>query len=34
MFGTLPAIIFGGAMSVLVVTATWLKFPKLRKLEY
>ncbi len=34
MFGTLPAIIFGGAMSMLVVTATWLKFPKLRKLEY
>ncbi len=34
MFGTLPAIIFGGAMSVLVVIATWLKFPKLRKLEY
>ncbi|MBK9532357.1 MAG: MFS transporter [Chitinophagaceae bacterium] len=34
MFGTLPAIIFGGAMSVLVVAATWLKFPKLRKLEY
>ena len=34
IFGTLPAIIFGGGMSVLVVTATWLKFPKLRKLEY
>jgi MFS family permease len=34
MFGTLPAIIFGGAMSVLVVAGTWLKFPKLRKLEY
>lgn len=34
MFGTLPAIIFGGAMSVLIVAATWLKFPKLRKLEY
>lgn len=33
-FGTLPAIIFGGAMSILVVTATWIRFPKLRKLEY
>ena len=32
--GTLPAIIFGGAMSVAVVAATWIKFPKLRKLEY
>jgi MFS family permease len=34
LFGTLPAIIFGGAMSVLVVAGTWIKFPKLRKLEY
>lgn len=34
MFGTLPAIMFGGAMSLLVVAATWFKFPKLRKLEY
>jgi MFS family permease len=34
LMGTLPAIIFGGAMSVLVVTATWLKFPKLKQLEY
>jgi len=34
MFGTLPAIIFGGAMSMLVVAGTWLRFPKLRKLEY
>ncbi len=34
MFGTLPAIIFGGAMSVLVVAGTWIGFPKLRKLEY
>ncbi|MEO6540154.1 MAG: MFS transporter [Ferruginibacter sp.] len=34
MFGTLPAIIFGGAMSVLVVAGTWFKFPKLRRLEY
>lgn len=34
MFGSLPAIIIGGAMSVVVVAATWVKFPKLRKLEY
>jgi MFS family permease len=34
MFGTLPAIMFGGAMSVLVVAGTWFTFPKLRKLEY
>ena len=33
-FGTIPAIIAGGAMSVVIVAATWVKFPKLRKLEY
>ena len=33
-FGTLPAIIIGGALSVVIVGATWIKFPKLRKLEY
>ncbi len=33
-FGTLPAIIIGGAMSVVILAATWVKFPKLRKLEY
>ncbi len=34
IFGTLPAVVFGGAMSVLVVAGTWLKFPNLRKIEY
>ncbi|MEP6674551.1 MAG: MFS transporter [Ferruginibacter sp.] len=33
-FGTLPAIIFGGAMSMLIVATTWIKFPNLKKLEY
>ena len=33
-FGTIPAIIFGGAMSVVIVAATWVKFPKVRKMEY
>ena len=33
-FGTIPAIIIGGVMSVAVVGGTWLKFPRLRKLEY
>jgi len=32
--GTIPAIIAGGAMSMVVVAFTWLKFPKLRKIEY
>ena len=33
-FGSIPAIIIGGAMSIAVVGATWFKFPKLKKLEY
>jgi MFS family permease len=34
LMGTLPAVIFGGAMSVLVVIGTWLKFPNLKKINY
>jgi MFS family permease len=34
MMGTVPAIIFGGAMSVLVVVGTWIGFPSLKKIEY
>ena len=33
-FGSVPAIIVGGAMSVVIVVGTWFKFPNLRKLEY
>jgi MFS family permease len=34
IMGTLPAVVFGGVMSVLVVVGTWFKFPNLRKIEY
>lgn len=34
LFGTVPAVVFGGVMSVLVVVGTWFRFPNLRKLEY
>ncbi|MEO6538296.1 MAG: MFS transporter [Ferruginibacter sp.] len=34
LLGTLPAVVFGGVMSVLVVLGTWFKFPNLRKIEY
>ncbi len=34
LMGTLPALVFGGVMSVLVVIGTWLKFPNLKKIEY
>lgn len=32
--GTIPAIIFGGSMSMLIVAAAWFKFPGLKKIEY
>jgi len=34
LFGAVPAVIFGGCMTLLVVLFTWLKAPKLRKFEY
>jgi MFS family permease len=34
IMGTIPAIVFGGAMSVLVVVGTWIGFPSLKKIEY
>lgn len=32
--GAVPAVIFGGSMTLLVVIATWFKSPSLRKFEY
>ena len=32
--GAVPAVLFGGSMTVLVVILTWLKSPGLRKFEY
>ena len=34
LFGTLPAVVFGGVMSVVVVVGTWIGFPSLKKIEY
>ena len=34
LFGTVNAIVIGGAMSILIVAGTWVGFPKLKKLEY
>ena len=34
MMGTVPSVIFGGCMTILVVIITWIKAPRLRKLEY
>lgn len=34
MLGTVPSVIFGGGMTILVVIITWLKAPGLRKFEY
>ena len=32
--GVIPSVVFGGVMTILVVTTTWLKAPSLRKMEY
>ena len=34
LMGTVPSVIFGGCMTLVVVTISWIKAPKLRKLEY
>lgn len=34
VMGTVPAILFGGSMTLLVVIITWWKAPELRKFEY
>ena len=34
LLGTVPAVIFGGGMTLAVVVYTWLKAPTLRKLQY
>ncbi|MBC7851766.1 MAG: MFS transporter [Chitinophagaceae bacterium] len=34
MLGTVPSVIFGGCMTLLVTGITWLKSPGLRKFEY
>jgi hypothetical protein len=32
--GLVPSVVFGGAMTLLVVFVTWFKAPTLRKFEY
>ncbi|MGN6247933.1 MAG: MFS transporter [Ginsengibacter sp.] len=34
LMGTVPAVVFGGSMTLLVVILTWFKSPTLRKMEY
>jgi len=34
LMGTVPAVLFGGCMTLLVVVITWFKAPGLRKFEY
>jgi MFS family permease len=34
MMGTVPSVVFGGAVTLLVVYATWLRAPKLRLLDF
>jgi len=34
LMGTIPSVIFGGSMTLLVVIITWIKSPTLKKMEY
>lgn len=34
LLGTVPAVIFGGTMTILIAVFTWWKAPKLRKLDF
>ena len=34
MMGTVPSVIFGGCMTLIVAAVTWIKAPTLRKFEY
>ena len=34
LLGVIPSVIFGGAMTLIVVGITWFKAPSLRKMEY
>jgi MFS family permease len=34
LMGAVPSVIFGGCMTLAIVTLTWFKAPELRKLEY
>ena len=34
LLGVIPSVVFGGCMTLLVVVATWIKAPSLKKLEY
>ncbi|MDB5280188.1 MAG: transporter [Ferruginibacter sp.] len=34
LMGVIPSVVFGGCMTILVVVATWIKAPSLKKLEY
>jgi MFS family permease len=33
LMGVVPSVVFGGCMTLLVVAATWVKAPSLRKME-
>ena len=34
LMGVIPSVVFGGCMTIIVVIATWVKAPSLKKLEY
>lgn len=34
LLGTVPSVVFGGCMTLIVVVVTWIKAPALKKMEY
>ena len=34
LMGVVPSVLFGGCMTLLIVTTTWFKSPALRDMEY
>ena len=34
LMGVVPSVVFGGCMTLMVVVATWVKAPSLRKMQY
>ncbi len=34
LMGVIPSVLFGGCMTLIIVTTTWFKSPKLREMEY
>ena len=34
LLGTVPSVVFGGCMTLLITSFAWIKIPALKKIEY